>query len=229
MYKAIIVDDDLTSIKSLQKVCEKLDNVSIIKTFQKGIEALKYLKTNPTDLVFLDVEMPGLTGIDIISTIDYLPNIIITSSESKYAVDAFEYDVKDYLLKPVSKERLEKALTKLSVSNEEEKAEQNNSTSLFVKVDSGLIQLDFAEILWIEANGDYLSIKTKSKTHIINSTLKKILNRLPENIFFKVHRSYIVNLSHCKKIEDHYIIFDKKSIPVSRQQWPVFLDKINVL
>lgn len=222
--KTILVDDDAMSRKALSKVCTQIDKIDLLTECENGITALKFIKENEVDLILLDIEMPGLSGIDIISSIDYLPSIIFTTTSKAYAVEAFEYDAKDYIIKPVKAERLKKALNKLNVDqikNEEQKE------SFFIKVNSKLIKINYTDVTYIEASGDFLIVFTENKEYFTYQKMKNLEELLPENNFFRCHRSYIINTSKITQIEDHRVVLNEKNIPVSRQKWKVLLDRIN--
>lgn len=224
----IIIDDDRISIQVLEELVQKTELLDFVASFTNAPAALQLLKKQNIDLIFLDVEMPEMTGLEFLQSLTKKPEIIITSSKEKYALDAFNSDVTDYLLKPITEySRFLKAVMKV-VDNKTEVAE-SESDSIFVKVDSLLINLDFDEILWVEAYGDYVKIITKEKTHTIYSKLKVIEERLPSSSFFRVHRSYIVNLNKIDNIDHTNLQIDTKIIPISNSYKDSLIKKINLL
>jgi len=164
--------------------------------------------------------MPTFSGFDFIQTLKNPPKIILTTSDKNLALEAFEYkSVVDYLVKPISKERFDKSLEKLEAFVPVlEPISKENTTSdfIYVNVDRRLVKVNIASIYLIEAKGDYINIKTQEKNYIVHSTLKKIEDKLPSNYFFKVHRSFIINISEIIDIEDNTALIQKDVVPVSR-------------
>lgn len=184
------------------------------------------------DLIFLDVEMPEISGMELLQALIYKPAVIIISSNPKYAIDAFQFSVVDYLLKPVNDYgRFLKAVTKVSshLKNEMPGSEITSEHHLFVRIDSVLHKIAIEDILWIEAFGDYIKIQTKDKLLTIYGTLKKIEERLPTAKFVRVHRSFIVNLEKINNIDSSNLIIDKKIIPISETHKAQLLAKIKIL
>jgi DNA-binding LytR/AlgR family response regulator len=223
-----IVEDDVISIKMIEGMVEKTGMLSLKASFTSPIEAMQWLIENPVELLLLDMEMPQLNGIELLRSLIYKPEVIIISGNPGFAIDAFEFSVTDYLLKPVKDySRFLKAVNKV-VSKIKTTAQSPDSDSLFVKVDSLLQKLDTNEILWVEAFGDYIKIQTGEKLYTVYSTLKKIEEKLPEK-FVRVHRSYIVNISKITNIDPSNLEINKKIIPISGSYREILLNKIKVL
>lgn len=236
--KCIIVDDDESARLILKKHCTSTQNLSVIKEFSSAIEAIKFLNSsNEVDLVFLDIHMPTFSGFDFIKTLNKSLKVVLTTSDKNLALEAFEFkSVIDYLVKPITKERFEKSLEKfqsLSAQKEiEPEVESGNSSKsdyLYVSVDRRLVKVHIPSIYLIEAKGDYINIKTDEKNYIVHSTLKKIEDKLPSDLFFKVHRSFIINITEIVDIEDNSVVIRKEVIPVSRSNKGVLMDKLNLL
>ncbi|QNM85301.1 response regulator transcription factor [Polaribacter pectinis] len=229
----IIIDDDATARLIVRQLCTKTEEVSVIEEFSSAIDAIKYLNENTIDLIFLDIHMPTFSGFDFIKTLKSPPKIILTTSDKNFALEAFEYNcVVDYLLKPITLERFNKSLQKLASFKQEETVDtktKENSDYLYVNVDRRLVKIKIPEIFLIEAKGDYISIKTEAKSYIVHSTLKKIQEKLPSSLFFKVHRSYIINTSEIIDIEDNSVLIKKNVIPVSRSNKSELMKKLNLL
>jgi len=224
----IIVDDDRISIQVLEELIQKTDLLNFVASFTSAPAALKALQKEQVDLIFLDVEMPEMSGLEFLQSLTKKPEIIITSSKEKYALDAFNSDVTDYLLKPITEySRFVKAVMKVIDKNDEGKT--SDASSIFVKVDSLLINLEFDQILWVEAYGDYVKIITPEKTHTVYSKLKTIEERLPQNTFMRVHRSYIVNLTKIDNIDHTNLQIGKKIVPVSNSYKEQLIKTINLL
>ena len=231
----IIIDDDSAARLIVSRLCSKHPQLTIVEEFSNAIEAIKYLNANEVDVIFLDIHMPTFSGFDFIQTLKNPPKIILTTSDKNFALEAFEYpSVVDYLVKPIAQERFEKAIKKLenfSVKQEtSESPEAADATKeLYVNVDRRLVKINFSDINVIEAKGDYIRIKTDDKGHIVHSTLKKIEDKLPNDLFLKVHRSYIINLSKIIDIEDNSVLIKQDIIPVSRSNRSELMKRLNLL
>lgn len=205
--------------------------------FSNAMQAIKYLNQNDIDLIFLDIHMPDFTGFDFINTLKSPPKVILTTSDHNFAIQAFEYEcIIDYLVKPITSERFLKAIektkaaatlaNKLSASAASVTPEVND---LYVNIDRRLIKIDIQSIYLIEAKGDYINIKTDLNNFRVHSSLKKIQNKLPENIFVKVHRSYLINIHKIIDIEDNSVLINKDVIPVSRSNRSDLMKRLNLL
>ncbi|MFY0604027.1 MAG: response regulator transcription factor [Flavobacteriaceae bacterium] len=234
--KCLIIDDDATARLIVGQLCNGFDFITIVEEFSNAIDAMKFLNANSIDAIFLDIHMPTFSGFDFIQTLKTPPRIILTTSDKNFALDAFEYDcVVDYLVKPITKERFDKAISKLEnfkqSSQENEGANSANESvdELYVNVDRRLVKISFSDINIIEAKGDYIKIKTNDKSHIVHSTLKKIEDKLPNDTFLKVHRSFIINLSKIIDIEDNSVLIKQDIIPVSRSNRSELMKRLNLL
>jgi DNA-binding LytR/AlgR family response regulator len=231
----IIIDDDSAARLIVSRLCSKHPQLNVAEEFSNAIEAIKYLNANEVDVIFLDIHMPTFSGFDFIQTLKNPPKIILTTSDRNFALEAFEYpSVVDYLVKPIEQERFEKAIQKLERFTVKSDASSSSDSSdetkeLYVNVDRRLVKINFSEITVIEAKGDYIRIKTDDKSHIVHSTLKKIEDKLPSDIFLKVHRSYIINLSKIIDIEDNSVLIKQDIIPVSRSNRSELMKRLNLL
>lgn len=230
--KAIIVDDETAARAIVVQLCTKVQNIELLGEFTNAVQAIKFLNKNTVDIVFLDIHMPGdFTGFDFIETLKNPPHIILITSDSNFAVNAFEYPcILDYLTKPIKEERFFKAIEKvnLKVSSNGVK-KQKPTEDLFVNIDRRLVKIKLANIYLIEAKGDYVHIKTQGKNYIVHTTLKKIHEKLPDNLFLKVHRSYIINTSKIIDIEDNSVLIEKDVVPVSRTNKEALIQRLNLL
>lgn len=231
----IIVDDDSTAKLIVAELCSKYENINILADFSNAIDAIKFVNVNEVDLVFLDIHMPSFSGFDFIQTLKNPPKIILTTSDRNFALEAFEYQsVVDYLVKPIELDRFQKAIDKLdnfmpnSVSPSPQN-ESNQKKELYVNVDRRFVKINLSDINVVEAKGDYIRIKMDDKNHIVHSTLKKIEEKLPDDIFLKVHRSFIINLSKIVDIEDNSVLINQDVIPVSRSNRKELMERLNLL
>tara|TARA_X000000950_G_C13866612_1_gene641032 strand:+ start:1178 stop:1882 length:705 start_codon:yes stop_codon:yes gene_type:complete len=231
----IIIDDDATARLITKQLCLKTEKINVVDEFSSAIDAIKFLNTASVDLVYLDIHMPTFSGFDFIQTLKNPPKIILTTSDKNLALEAFEYkSVVDYLVKPISKERFNKSIEKLESFTKLEESkpatkEISNSNFIYVNVDRRLVKVNIPSIYLIEAKGDYINIKTEEKNYIVHSTLKKIEDKLPSDSFFKVHRSFVINISEIIDIEDNTVLIKKEVIPVSRSNKSELMKKLNLL
>lgn len=235
----IIIDDEKMARVIIKTLCEKVNSLKIVSEFSNAMQAIKFLNENSIDLIFLDIHMPNFNGLDFIKTLKNPPKIILTTSDPKFAIEAFEYDfIVDYLLKPIELSRFEKAINKAQkyrgsesmINNKNEsKPDSETNNDLYVNIDRRLIKIDLPSIYLIEAKGDYIHIKTEDKDYVVHSTLKKIEEKLPHSLFIKVHRSYIINIKKIIDIEDNSVLIKRDVIPVSRSRRPELMKRLDLL
>jgi DNA-binding LytR/AlgR family response regulator len=234
----IIIDDEATARMIITQLCSHAPSLNVLEEFPNAMQAIKYLNQNEVDLIFLDIHMPDFTGFDFIETLKNPPKIILTTSDPNFAIQAFEYDcIVDYLVKPITHERYLKAIHKAEAKQEtaikpETKTQNVETTSgndLYVNIDRRLIKIDIPSIYLVEAKGDYIQVKTEDKNYTVHSTLKKIEEKLPDSLFLKVHRSYIINIKKIIDIEDNSVLIKKDVIPVSRSNRPELMKRLNLL
>ena len=233
----IIIDDEATARAIIEQLCTNIPELNVLEEFPNAIQAIKYLNQNEVDLIFLDIHMPDFTGFDFIETLKNPPRIVLTTSDPNFAIQAFEYDcIVDYLVKPIGLERFNKAVekakaTKSSSENESasDKIETSSGNDLYVNIDRRLIKIDIPSIYLVEAKGDYIHVKTEDKNYTVHSTLKKIEEKLPDSLFLKVHRSFIINVDKIIDIEDNSVLIKKDVIPVSRSNRPELMKRLNLL
>lgn len=215
MIKAIALDDEPLALEILQSLCDTIDYIELVKTFTKSDEALKYLKKYPVDLLFLDINMPSISGLDFHKKLPHKTMVIFTTAYSEFAVEGFTLSATDYLLKPISLTRFQQAAEKafLQWKQQNQNIEQQY---LFIRADYSLIKILFSDILYIEGLDDYLKIHIQNqKTVVARMTLKAILQKLPETEFIRVHRSFIIPISKIEKIRNKTIYIEQAEIPVS--------------
>ncbi|RMA66417.1 LytR/AlgR family response regulator transcription factor [Ulvibacter antarcticus] len=236
--ECIIIDDEKTSRIIINQLCESLDSLEIKAEFSNAIDAIKYLNKYEVDLVFLDIHMPGFNGFDFLQTLKTSPKIILTTSDTNYALKAFEYDnIVDYLVKPITQDRFTKAVLKAEALSDSIKSDElsvqsklnSGDDELFVNINGRLVKLRFDEIILVEAKGDYILIKTDNENFTIHSTMKKIEEKLPVNSFLKVHRSFVINTSKIIDIENNSVLIGKNVVPVSRSNRSELMKRLNLL
>ena len=233
----IIIDDEATSRTIIGELCSSYKNLNVVEVFSNAIEAIKYLNQNKTDLIFLDIHMPDFNGFDFIRTLKDPPFIILTTADAEFAIQAFEYDcIVDYIVKPIKPERFKKSIQKVEVKLNEkvtatttEKEKLQTVDDFYVNINKRLIKIDIQSIYLVEAKGDYIYLKTDNKNYTVHSTLKKIEEKLPDHMFLKIHRSYIININKIIDIEDNSVLIEKDVVPVSRSNRPELMKRLNLL
>ncbi|MFB9108627.1 LytR/AlgR family response regulator transcription factor [Flavobacterium gyeonganense] len=206
----LIIDDEPLAINIIKNYLEPLENFEVINTFSNPIEGLNFIKNNNVDVIFLDINMPVLDGINFIKSLENPPLIVITSAYSQFAIETYELDVLDYLVKPIEFPRLMKTLNKVSKRIEKKENgtqdSQPDSPFIFVKIDKKRMKkIFFNEILVIESLKDYLKINTLTGKYIIHSTLSDFTDLLPEKNFLRIHRSYTIAIDKIDAVEGNSI------------------------
>ena len=234
----IIVDDEAAARMIVEQLCSKVPELDVIDSFSNAMDAIKFLNQHTVDVVFLDIHMPGFTGIDFVQTLKNPPRIVLTTSDTNFAIEAYEYEsVVDYLVKPIIQERFEKSIVKVKNALNSKptsepvstKTAANADADIYVNIDRRLIKLKLDEILVIEAKGDYIDVKTDKKTYRVHNTLKSIKDKLPDNLFLQIHRSFIINFTKIIDIEDNSVLIEKSVIPLSRSNRPELMRRLNLL
>ena len=227
----MVVDDDQTSRQIVEHYVKKTNFLRLEHVCESGIDASNILMEEDVDVLFLDVEMPEMSGMDLLKTIDNSIEVIMITSARDYAPEAFEAAVTDYLVKPIEYTRFLKAVTKAKENIEafQRKLKDGDQNNIYVKTDSKIVKITMDNILFIEALADYVVINTEKKKYIVHSTMKGIEKRLPERMFARVHRSYIVNVSQIEALEDNTIQILDKSIPIGASYKDNFLSRLNFL
>lgn len=228
MIKAIALDDEPLALEILQSLCDTIDYIELEKVFTKSDEALKYLKKYPVDLLFLDINMPSISGLDFYKKLPNKTMVIFTTAYSEFAVEGFTLSATDYLLKPISLSRFQQAAEK-AFSQWKQQNQNIEQQYLFIRADYSLIKILFSDILYIEGLDDYVKIHIQNqKTVVARMTLKAMLQKLPETEFIRVHRSFIIPISKVEKIRNKVIFIDTAEIPISTSYEEAFfalLDK----
>ncbi len=230
----IIIDDDEMSRRVVEEFINRTDFLDLKNSFSNAVEAINYIKQDEdVHLIFLDIEMPEMSGIDFLNTLLTPPQVIIISSKEEYAIQAFDYSVTDYLLKPITYARYFKAVSKAYEIFNKGRANVDVEKEIFIKKNSSLVRIKYNDILWIEALENYVVISTINDKFTIHFTMKSIENQLPSMKFKRVHRSFIVNISRITSIEDNSIIIRlndiNKVIPIGKSYKEKLLNEINLM
>ena len=237
MINTIIVDDEPLAQDVLETYIEKLPDLNLVKKCSNALEANEALKTNEIDLMFLDIQMPQLTGIDFLKTLSNPPLVIFTTAYPNYAIEGFELNALDYLLKPISLDRFMKSVNKaveqieLQRRNTGASIESIGEEYIFVKADKKLVKINYSDILYIEGLKDYVIIRMDKQRVITLQTMKSLEDKLPKGMFKRIHRSYIVNLSKINAIVGNMVeVMEKgqqKHLPIGKNYREELLQIIN--
>lgn len=232
----IIVDDDNFSVRIIEEFVYQTEGLALLGTFTNAIDSVNWLNNSekePVHLIFLDIEMPEMSGIEFLRALNVIPQVIIYSSQEKYALESYEYDVTDYLLKPVTYARFIKAVNRARERFERKENPVKQSTEIFIKNNSSLVRVKYDDILWIEALENYVVVNTFKEKYTIHFTMKSISDKMPSERFMRIHRSYIVNFSKISAIEDNSVIIRTESgnrvIPIGKSYKDKLLNDINLI
>jgi len=225
-FSSVIVEDLQPAADILRKFCNKCGLVDVKAHFLNAEDALVHLAEHPADLIFLDVEMPGISGLEMMDRLGEIPQVILTTSKTEYAYDAFQYNVTDYMRKPFTYTRFLESIQKVKARKEEEATDISH---MFIKVDGKLVRLNSDDILYIESMGDYVRFTTQDRKYITHNTIKNIESRMDASRFMKVHRSYIVNLSQVEGLHEDELSIRGERIPVSKAHKARIRTLINII
>jgi len=226
----IIVEDLIVAADYLKKCCEKSGEIEVKAHFTNVKEAVSFLNENTVDLIFLDVEMPGDDGFTLLDQLVYSPKVILTTSKTEYAYNAFEYHVTDFLKKPYTYQRFQEAINKISLAApDDSKRKENNDDHIYIKTDGKLVRLNNADILYIESMGDYVKFVLADKKYVTHNTIKNLEEKVNPGTFMKIHRSYIVNIRKVDNIRDNSIFINGIELPISKANKADVLKRLNVI
>jgi DNA-binding LytR/AlgR family response regulator len=224
----IIVEDLQVAAEYLKKCCERSGILEVKAHCTNVPDAIDFLNNNTVDIVFLDVEIPGGHGFDILDQIAYAPKVILTTSKIEYAYNGFEYNVTDFLKKPFTYQRFQDALKKVSDSPDL-KQKENPEDHIFIKSDGKLVRLKNDDILYIESMGDYVKFVSADKKYVALNTIKNLETKVNAQQFLKVHRSYIVNIGKVDNIRENTLFINGAEIPVSKAFKAEVIRRFNVV
>lgn len=237
--RTLIVDDEPHAIEVIRKYVAQIKEIELLGTYTNAISAFQELQKSKVDLMFLDISMPGLSGTDLVRSLQNPPLIIFTTAYQEYAIEGFDLNAVDYLLKPIPFDRFLRAIDKVinlyklqsisrPVTTESAKPfSPSQPFYIYMRIDRQLIKLDTEEILWIESDKDYIKVVTKKNTYITKQKISSMENLLPIWAFLRVHRSFIVPLNKVTGYNPNYVIIENTKIPIGRNYKQICLDKFN--
>ncbi|MDH5828791.1 response regulator transcription factor [Sphingobacterium sp. SG20118] len=230
--KCIIVDDEPLAREEMSNLVQEISSIEIVGEFSNALSAQEFLKANQVDLLFLDIEMPTLNGLDFALSLSEDKLVILTTAYTQYALKSYELDAIDYLLKPIKKERLAKAIDKaitykrlLSLKDNQNTFEASNEDSLLIKSERKYYKIAFEDIKFIEALKDYVVIYTRNSKMITAMNLKTIHQKLLSDLFVRVSKSYLINMSFIDSFDNHTIYIDESEIPIGEVYRSAFFQK----
>lgn len=215
----LIIDDEPLAISILVAYIEKLDNMNIVNTCSNVIDALHDIKNGDIDVVFLDINLPRITGLDFLRTLTSHPMVIITTAYREYALESYELDVLDYLVKPIPFNRFLKSVNKLTNILNSKKGQtvvSDTEPHIFLRINKKMVRFMLSEILYIESLKDYIKIYTTLGNHIIHKSLSSIVSELPSVNFIRVHKSYAIAINKIKSVDGNCIEIGNKTVPIGR-------------
>lgn len=215
MIKCLIVDDEPLAQEVIENYITRIPNLEVVKKCSDAIQAFEVMKKEKIDLIFLDIQMPVIDGLGFLKSVKNIPSVIITTAFPEHALESYDFDVTDYLLKPISFERFLKAVNKvLDKKNTVSNNSEQKTDYIFLKVDGKLVKVNFSEIMYVEGMKDYLKVFLKDKFYVVHQTMKRFEESLPHQQFVRVHKSYIVSLPAVKTIIGNYIEVNDQHIPI---------------
>jgi len=238
--KTVIIDDEPLAVDVIKNYCTTVTNIEVMGCFTNPVEAMNFINTNGIDLIFLDIEMPMLNGLDFIDTLKIKPQFIFTTAYPQFAINGFELEAVDYLIKPISYIRFLKSVNKVKVTGTDKlqpvhhpeisiNSAAAEDTFLFVKSEHESLKIFISEIKFIEGLKDYLKINLSNGKFILTlSNFKNLMEKLPEKSFIRVHNSYIVNLNYINSVQRNRIVIDAARIPISESYKKQFFERIKI-
>ncbi len=213
--KCIIVDDEPAAHYVLINYIQRNPQLELVQQFYNGVDAMNFLRKNKIDLLFLDIDMPEITGLELLKIIPSPPKTILTTAYSEFALESYEYGVIDYLLKPIYFPRFLKAIDRFFLMElPEQFTPEQTASSVTVKVDGYFMDVELNQLLYAQSFGNYVKLITKTKTYLASATTNELQNSLPENLFMRIHKSYIVALNKIEVMDKDHVLINRIKIPV---------------
>lgn len=216
MIRCLVIDDEPLARQLMESHIRQVKSLQLVATCETAMEAFEWLHREPIDLLFLDIQMPGITGVNFLKSLKHPPKVIFTTAYTEHAIEAFELDAIDYLLKPVTFERFLKAVQKVGIGKDVTTTTITapEDEAIFLKVDKRLVRINHHDIFYIEASGDYIKVVTEQNTFVSYQSLNKIAELLPEQQFIRIHKSFIINLRRIRFIEGNLVRILDKELPI---------------
>ncbi|AOC96117.1 MULTISPECIES: LytR/AlgR family response regulator transcription factor [Flavobacterium] len=218
--KCVLIDDEPLAIKVLENYFTNFTDFEVIATFTNSLEALDFINSTTVDAVFLDINMPMMTGFELISLIENKTKVIITTAFREFAAESYDLDVLDYLVKPIPLPRFIKCINKITteynLKNNIKVETAKGDSHIFIKVDKKMMKINIEEILFVEGMKEYIKVVTPDKTYITHKSLTSLSEELPQDRFLRIHKSYVIALNKVKSIEGNRVQIQSYNIPIGR-------------
>lgn len=229
IFTCVVVDDEPVAREIIESFIQKTPNLSLAASFSNALETIQFAQENEADVYFLDINMPEINGLSLAKIVNSDAHIIFTTAYRDYAIDGFNLNVIDYLLKPIAFDRFLQAIKKIPQKRQiiqKTENKNNNENFLFVRSERKMVKVNYRDIIYIESLSDYLKIHLQEKTIVTRETISNIENKLPEKLFIRVHRSYIVAVHFIDAYTNEFIEINNKAIPISRNYKESTLQKL---
>lgn len=215
--RCIIIDDEPLAIRVIESHLSKIKSFEVVETFTNPIEAMEVIQNGDIEVLFLDINMPVINGMDFVKTLQNPPLVVMTTAYREFAVESYELDVLDYLVKPIPFTRFMKTINKihnaLSLNND---SSEDDRTHTFIKIDKKLVKVYLDEVLYVESLKDYIKITTNSGTHLVHQTLTSFTESLPSDQFIRIHRSYTISIPKVSAVIGNMVEINGNQIPIGR-------------
>ena len=230
MMTCIAIDDEPKALEVIERYCQKISLASLKATFREPLKAIEFLNREKVDLIFLDINMPDISGIQLLQTLSPRPLIIFTTAYSQYAVESYELNALDYLLKPVTFERFLMAINKAAAAlSSKNTTGMDEDAAVFIKSGPQTYRVKVSEILYLEKNGNYITVHLKDGNILIRENMGDIFDLVPAADFIRVHKSYVVGIRHISMIEVHQLIVNGEKIPVGSTYRDSLRDRLGIM
>ncbi|HEY4062706.1 MAG TPA: LytTR family DNA-binding domain-containing protein [Puia sp.] len=233
MMTCIAIDDEPKALEVIERYCRKISLVSLKGSFREPLKAIEFLNQEKVDLIFLDINMPDITGMQLLQTLSPRPLIIFTTAYSQYAVESYELNALDYLLKPITFERfllaINKAAAAMSTSPATKNTAPDEDAAVFIKSGPQTYRVKIAEILYLEKDGNYITVHRKDGNILIRENMGDIFDLLPAADFIRVHKSYVVSIRHISTIEVHQLIVNGEKIPIGSTYRDTLRERLGIM
>lgn len=217
--RCLLIDDEVAAHYVLQHYIEQVDRLELVGDCYHALEAINFLHRQPVDLLFLDINMPQMNGLQMLETLTHPPKVILTTAHSEFALESYNYNVVDYLLKPIEFARFLKAIDKVVVAQPEEETPRvtlapSASTSFVVKVDGDWVRIAYEDLLYGQSWGNYVKLFTSQQVYLTSMTMTELEQRLPSDQFIRIHKSYLVALAKIKRLSGNEVFIDEAPLPI---------------
>jgi two-component system LytT family response regulator len=229
MISCIAIDDEPKALEVIERYCQKISLISLKATFREPLKAIEFLNREKVDLIFLDINMPDLSGIQLLQTLSPRPLIIFTTAYSQYAVESYELNALDYLLKPITFERFLLAINKAAAAlSSRTTTGMDEDAAVFIKSGPQTYRVKVSEILYLEKDGNYITVHLKDGNILIRENMGDIFDLIPAADFIRVHKSYVVGIRHISMIEVHQLIVNGEKIPIGSTYRDSLRDRLGI-